>query len=456
MVRFYALLSILLFGIFFSCNDKGNFDIGSGLVDTESSIYETQDFTVSLSTVIIDSIRTSQASRLLVGKHSSNVTGSLETVSYFSINMNSDLASINKNEVGEFLDSLKLTLHYSDFYIGDTTKQVTIQLFRLTDRLKYVKNTEFGDHFYNTTSFPHEANPIAEFDFFPEPTRRERNKRDSIVLNVDLGFAQDLIDFDQNYLNKGDDATDQKEKYQDFIKGFALKLKSDDLILSFGADTANVKFDLYTHMPDYYDRVNRYRISIASGISSDKNNFIQAISDRSTTAFAPLNNQKESLPSVNSGDRTFVQGLGGIVTRVDFPNMNDVFAYDDRVIVKAELILYASQENDSIPKVLNFLEVGKNNLIGNALMVQKGSQTEYLRADRRQDKNHYDHYYYATDITQFLTSKLGNYHFDTNNGLIVTVPMADLQSKTDRLILNGENTPRNFSPKLKLYFLKYE
>ena len=455
MVRFYTLISILLLGLFFSCSDKGNFDIGVGLVDTESSVYESQDFTVSLSTVIIDSLRTSASSRLMVGKHTSDVTGSLEAISYFSIDMNSSLGSINKNERDEVLDSLKITMHYSDFFIGDTTKQVTIQLFRLTERLMFVKNNDFGENFYNTTSFPYEATPIGEYSFLPEPRTSES---DSIVFHVDLGFAQDLIDFDENYLNTGDNASDQKEKYQEFVKGFAIKLKSDNLILSFGSDTASIKFDLYTNVPDYYVRVNRYRIPIASGNTSDVNHFIQGISDRSSTDFAMLTDQKDKLLSINTDNKTFIQGLGGIVTRVDFPNMNDIFAFTDRVMVKAELVLYASEQNeaDFLPSSLHFYEGNKNNILGDPVIVQLGTQRAYCVAEKRLDKNQYDSYYYATDITQFLTSKLGNYNFDVNNGLIVTVPMTDLQYMAGMLILNGENAPKNFSPKLKLYFLKYE
>ena len=449
MVRIHTLLSILLTGIFFSCNDRGNFDIGTGLVDTESSIYETQDFKVGLSTVMIDSISTARSGRLIVGKRSSDVAGSVEATSYFSLNMNIDLASINKNEVGEFLDSVKMVLPYSDFFIGDTTKQLTLQLFRLTERLEFIKN-DGGDNLYNKSSFPHENTPLVEYRFFPTV-----NKNDSLVFHIDLGFGQELIDFDQNYLNKGDSHIDAKEKYQNYIKGFALKLKADNTILSF--DTIGVKFDIYTHIPEYYVRVKKYTVSMASGIYSDSNHFIQAVTDRSSTAFSSLTNQKEKLLSVNSGDKTFIQGLGGVVTRVDFPNMNDIFAYTDRVMVKAELILYASEKNDTIPRTLNFFESNKQNAVGSVLeMPLSNNQRTILNANKRRDKNHYDRYYYSIDITQYLTSKLGNYQFDANNGLIVSTPMLDFRSKADVLILNGENTPINFSPKLKLYFLKYE
>ena len=450
MVRIYTLLSILLTGIFFSCNDRGNFDIGTGLVDTESSIYETRDFKVGLSTVALDSIYTARSSRLIVGKRLSDVVGSVEAVSYFSLNMNVDLASINKNEVGEFLDSVKMVLPYSDFFIGDTTKQLTLQLFRLTERLKLAKN-DGGDNLYNTSSFPHENTPLVEYSFFPTV-----NKNDSLVFHVDLGFGQELIDFDQNYMDKGDSHLDAKEKYQNYIKGFALKLKADNTILSF--DTIGVKFDIYTHIPEYYARVKKYTVSMASGTFSDSNHFIQAITDRSSTAFSTLTDQKEKLLSVDSGDKTFIQGLGGVVTRIDFPNMNDIFAYSDRVMVKAELILYASEKNDTIPRTLNFFESNKQNIVGSVLEISFGSSNQrvVLNANKRADKNHFDRYYYSIDITRYLTSKLGNYQFDTNNGLIVSTPILDLRSKADVLILNGENTPINFSPKLKLYFLKYE
>ena len=450
MVRFYALV-ILLSGILLSCGDKGNFDIGTGLVDTESSVYETQDFTVSLSTVVLDSIRTSQGSRLIVGKRTSSVYGSLEAISYFSLDLNFTLAEINKNEKGESFDSMKVVLAYSDFFIADTTKEVTIQLFRMTERLKLIENDELGNHLYNTSSFPCENTPLAEYSFFPTA-----NRTDSLVFHVDTNFGQELIDFDKNYIDPGDNSNDVKEKYQNLVKGLVLKLKADDAFLSFNSDTSGVKFDIYTSVPGYYDQVHKYRISIASGVSSDENHFIQGFTDRSSTAFASLTSQREKLLSVNSGNRSYIQGLGGVVTRVDFPNMNNIFAYDDRVMVKAELVLYAAEENDSLPTYLTFYESNKYNTMGRPLVMSHGSQSSNLTAYKRADKNYYDKYYYASDITQYLTSSLGNYQFDLNNGLIVSIPDVDLRFSAKSIIFNGENTDKTFSPKLKLYFLKYE
>jgi hypothetical protein len=65
--------------------------------------------------------------------------------------------------------------------------------------------------------------------------------------------------------------------------------------------------------------------------------------------------------------------------------------------------------------------------------------------------------YYAADITEYLTTQFSGNYFNKENGLLLTVPLSDLQTRADLLILNGEKKEINtFNPKLQLYFLKYE
>jgi len=433
---------ILVLGIsLFSCDSK-KFDIGEDLIDAQSGITIIDTFRVKLSTVKLDSLPTSGTNQLLCGKYSTNLTGSTELIPYFNFDLGSQITSITEDDI---LDSITLELGYSGYYVGDTTQVQTFSLYRLTEYLDFVDdNNNSGDYIYNISSFPHEEIPLGRVSFYP------RVSEDSIEFRIDNTLASELINLVLTDANETD-----ADKFNEYLKGFVLKSGSDSRsILGFTGDTSGVKLNIYTRVigPGESQK-KKYILPLAA----EGTRYNQAVSDRSNTAFAGLKIQDEEVPARNSGDRSFIAGSAGIVCRIDFPSLNDIFIYDDRVMIKAQLVLIPALENDMdfLPDALVFYASNKHNVVGSNLVTSSGSQPVPVQATLNRDKLYPENNYYIADITTYLTNEFAGNYYDTKNGLLITVPFSDLRTRADLMILNGENLER-YKPQLKLYFLKYE
>jgi len=451
MKKTNSLLVFVLGLILFSCNSKGNFDVGEDLIDTQSGILIVDTFQVRLSTVKLDSLPTSGTAQLLCGKYSTPVTGSTELIPYFNFDVGNELTAITEDDR---FDSITLKLGFNGYYMGDTTLVEHYRLYRLTQYLDFVKDDVKGDYIYNNTSFPHEDVPLGTISFFPNVSE------DSIEFRLDDAFGLELMNM---VLNDATELSDNEE-FNEYLKGFVLKSSTDSkAILGFKGDTSGVKINIYTHIIGPEEpQEKRYTIRLAQ---VEKTHYNQAVTDRTNTAFTGLLIQDEEIPARNSGNRSFIAGSAGVVSRIDFPSINDLFLYDDRVMIKAQLVFYPSVENDPkfLPQSVQFYESNKHNEVGTNLVTSSGSQTVAVQAtlqrvdlSKELDEDIYN-LYYAADITEYLTTQFSGNYFDKENGLMLTVPLSDLQTRADLLILNGEKTEINtFKPKLQLYFLKYE
>jgi hypothetical protein len=439
MKKTNSLLILIIGVLLYSCNS--NFDIGGDLVDTQSGIVIVDTFQLRLSTVLLDSVPTSGTTQLLCGKYTTLTTGSTEMIPYFNFDLGDELSSITEDDI---LDSVTLELGYSHYYMGDTTQLQVFSLYRLTEELDFIDSEITDDYIFNKSSFPHESTPMGTVSFHPYVSD------DSLEFRLDETFFRTLIS--KVIANSSDvDAS----MFNQYMKGFVLKSAADSKsILGFAGDTSGVKLNIYTHLigPEVVEK--RYTLPL----SSKGTHYHQAVSDRTGTPYASLRYQEEEIRATASNDKSFIAGGAGIVSRVEFPSLDDVFLYGDRVMIKAQLVLFPSTENDAdlLPQALVFYESDRHNSMGSALVSTSSSQAQSVQATLVPDKLYPENNYYIADITEYLTAQFSGNYYNTQNGLLVTIPYTDLQKTADLLVLNGEGYPKKFRPQLKLYFLKYE
>ncbi len=441
MNKYYFLLLFLT--ALASCNtDVGNFQIGEDLVDTKSSIVMVDSFMVKLSTVLLDSIPTSNPGQALVGKFEHTSVGTTELRTYFNFDFGNDASGINEDDI---FDSITVKLDYSGYSIGDTTALQQISLYRLTEQLAFRENEASQSYLFNTSSFSHETTPVGSYSFMPYPSRN------NIEFRIDDSLGKEIMEM---VLNDADEVS-TNTKFKAYLKGFALSASDESRsIIGFNSDTTSIQLRLYTHRLGYELEEKEYTFQLAA----EGSNYNQAITNRSGTDYAPLAVQKEELPSTQSGNLTYIQGSTGVVTRIDFPTLNEIYTYNDRVLIKAELVLVPSTLNDEnfMPETLHFYTTDRINRFGNNLTITASDNTEVsVEASLVMDLLYHENSYYVVDISEFLLDALAGNYYDTNEGLLVTLPTSDLLNKADLLILNGEHA-NDYQPKLNLYFLKYE
>ncbi len=436
-----SIFFILLLLIFVSCNkDNDDFDIGGDLVESHTSVVMIDTFSVKLSTVVYDSIFASAPGVALIGNYSNETIGDMESKFYFNIDMGNNDDLIDDEDI---FDSITVSLGYSEYYQGDTTELQEYYLYRLTERLK---PDDGNTYVYNTTEFDHEETPIDTLKFSPRPF-----KEDDVEQRINDDFGKELVDL---MLDGGDDIS-SNDRFQEYIKGFVLESSPDNnLILGFDTDTTSIKFNIYTH--ETLGHSNQSVISFY--ISNNGDNFNGTIADRSGTNYESLITMDEELPSSQTDDLTYIQAGAGIYTRIDFPSMESIFSYTDKLLVKAELILVPSQINDfeRIPESLIFYDTEKDNSQGDMLTYTTSTGEEMpWRASLSLDEPYNFNPYYEIDITNYLLSELSNNSYDHYNGLLASFSTATYYNSVEYLFLNDDKSNES-DTKLKLYFLKYE
>ena len=442
MIKHNILILVLLALV--SCNtDVGNFQIGEDLVEAKTSVVMIDSFSIKLSTVILDSISTSSTDYALIGKYDNEIVGSVEAMHYLNFELNGNQDLITEDDI---FDSITVSMQYSDYYIGDTSKIQEFSMYRLTEILEPDKSTE-SDYLYNINHFEHESSPIGthRFYFYPQVSK------DSIEFRIDDSLGLDIIDL----VNNDETEVSSSEKFLDYLKGFAIQSTSNEnLVIGFETDTSAIHLNIYTHRIGY-TAVNK---KFGFPISLNSPNFNGITTNRSETDFATLETQTEELPSSETNNISYLQGSVGVMTRIDFPTINSIYTYDDKVLVKAELVLRPSTINDKdlMPETLNFYTTGRKNKFGDNLVSTSSDGTETtIYANLVLDDMYPENSYYRVDITEFLLSELSGNYYDTDNGLLITLPITDLQNTIDLLILNGSGVS-NLKSKMNLYFLKYE
>ena len=358
-------------------------------METKSRIVMIDSFSVKLSTVLVDSISTAGADPALVGKYENETIGTTELRHYFNFDISESSVSLSDKDI---LDSLTVKLSYSGYYYGDTTQLQKLKIHRLTKQLAFFKNDVGQISLVNHNSFEYVPEPMGSLDFYPSPST------DGIEIRLEDSFGQELIDL---FLAKSEDVS-SNDKFNSYLKGFILKADPESkAIIGFNTSSSGIQLKLYTHRIELEKVENEYNFELAS----EGTHFNQSIADRTGTDYASLFSQREELLSMQTSNLTYIQGSEAVVTRIDFPALNEIYTYGDRVLIKAELVLIPSTLNNpkKLPSELNFYTTSRNNQILDNLTISSSASTPVsLAAKLVQDVMYPENNYYIADISNWM------------------------------------------------------
>ncbi len=421
-------------------NEEDSFEIGEDLIESKTKISMVDSFSVKLSTVVYDSIPTSGSDAALIGKYRNDITGSVQANTYFNFDLNTDLDKIDDETI---FDSITISLMHTGYWVGDSSELQNYQVYRLTDQLE-LQEDDFSDtYLFNTSNFPHEISPVGEIEFYPH------TYDETIEIRLDDEVGKEILQ-----LVKDDaDEVSTNDKFNEYLNGFVIKPTeySENAVNGFYADS--IVLNLYTHVVELESEETNYPFNI----TANSTHYNEIISDRSGTYFENLLTQREELKSTDAGDMCFLQGGSGIVVRIDFPTLNDIFSLENMVLLKAELVIrpIVNYRDVDFPESLFFYETDKINQFGEQVSYELNNETQYVYASLDEDELYNENTHYLADITSFISSQLAGNFYDTDNGLLLSVSQTELLTTVNHAIFYGENAS-SYKPSLNLYFLTYE
>ncbi len=429
-------LSIPLAVLFFvSCTKTSEFTIGDNFVESQTHLTVVDTFRVDVSTVLLDSLHTSGVSVAYAGRYHDNDFGKITCTSYFTFNYQY-FSTLSEDAI---YDSAAIVLSYSGYSLGDTTALLNLDVHRVTEEIKPFSN----GYLYNNTTFEYQAEPLGSVNFYPAP-----GSGDSTISIPVNSFGGELFELIKN---RGEEVS-SSNWFSGYLKGLAITCGNQgNSIIGFKADESHLLIKIYYHentaLPVERDKLPS--ISIGMGQSAYMFNSLNLdFSD------SPLENIRETMneiPSAESGNRAYLQGITGLLPKFRFPTLQNVLMEKRLKILKAELVFEPvknSYEKIPLPDRLYLYETDRLNRMNRILTDANGDP---VTSTLVLDEVFNEETYYTIDITSFIVDELADRYFDYNHGLLLGLNQNSLRSSFSRMILENGHP----GVKLKVYFLSY-
>lgn len=446
---FFLVIASLL-----SCKKEGtisllnlNDNIGAEITDSA---------TVYAATYQLDPLPTSGTGVMLVGNMNDVFTGNLTVSAYFRIG-NSSLSATTLPE-DAVLDSISLALPYEGYYYGDTTQTQGLALHKLTEAMELINESNAweedekpvfasGSALFSNSSFTYETQILGTASFRPKPNKTT----DTVFIKIDPSFASTLWD---KIKNNNSQITNEEE-FLEYIKGFALVPTTQTSVIT-AFPTDSIAINVYY---SYIRTTDGKQIQESINMKIDDNayqfNHIQV--DRSQSSLKNLRfGVKGELSGAETGQQVALQGLSGLVTKIQFPYLHAFVNQTDVVINKAEL----SIETPTTSYVLFSPPVALNIMLADQYGIPKSlltgsydnsyTQSAYLTNDISGGTSSGK---YTFNLTEYVSAYKGADE-DEKSALYLTIPVSDLLTRTNRLLIGAGNGEPPI--KLRIIYTKYK
>ena len=299
--------------IFFACQLEDPKEIGAGLNPGTGNfgVVYTDTLTLRTSTVLVDSVVTSQSVRPIVGYYNDPASGTVACRSFFQCIYSSEKFDLGANPL---YDSTTLFL-ISDSLSADLKKPIAqnLKVYRLTGDFDGARN------YLNTDDFAFDPAPVGQYTY-NRPANSTR-KADTLRIRLNEATGQGLLSAYRNTLTETD--------FTAAFKGLAV-----------GSDEANNTLSRFAlgAVVMYYHNAGETAAK-AVNFSASFGRFFNQIKSVRTGALGGLRKAYDAVPSTTTGNLTYIQSGTGLKTRIEMPSLKDLGKNRDIIINEARLVL---------------------------------------------------------------------------------------------------------------------
>lgn len=446
---FFSLLILLA-----SCNSNGfeEQELGGNLIDNSTDVRLIDTFTINTSTVIVDSMATSGANSLTVGRYVDPLLGKVRSTGYSKIGLGTGGFKLEKNDQPVY-DSIVFITYYANAFYGDTTKTQNLSMHRVVEEIE----VEDDGKLYNVKKFDFEEESLGQKSFKARPKRVRKNDKNQDVkynfrMHLNDSFGEELI---QMAIRKSDTLTDVNI-WENYMQGVALRSDDDDdaAMLNFLVGDTLMKIRLYYREKsgENTDKVLHHDFPIGQSAGFRFSNYE---SDRTGTLIEDLKEQEKEISADLTEDMTFIQGGVGLLTKVDIPHLKELAKIGlSGSLLDAKLIFYAkpgTHDKDiyRLPDLFNiYLTDDQNRILPGLINPTNGQLLNSIFAE---DKEYEENSFYAFDLTSYVNNVLVNGE-EEDQALLISLPFATLSSQMDRMVITNDKSS-DFEIKLKATYV---
>gem|GEM_PF-248505 len=422
---------VLLLFLISSCK-KPDISFGSQFLNNSNTqVVYVDTVTTEITTVYIDSFKTSGIDGSVAGIYSDPYFGTAKAKSYLQVAPPSYKDSFSN----AIFDSLELLLHLNKTFYGDTLKPLTLQVFRLAQN---IKPTSGASYIFSNDSFAVYESPLAQKTFTLRP-----NGSDSIIhihLHDELGVEW------LNMLASSADAMKSSDAFINYFKGFCIAPAGQSAFV-FGF-TDSVIARLHYKTKGIFLTAKQVDFSLYNKDYQFENISV----DRTGTALSNISATNNEINTSLTSSVGYLQGTTGTVIKFRFPYLRSMLQTAGYVqLMSAQLKVKPVNGTFGgiypLPPKLILSSTDASNKIGTAISDASGNiQTGALQIDEL-----YGNTYYSYDITSYLKSIIS---ISTNNsyGLIISPASPQFETTFNRVLI-GDNKNKTSQTQLILYYL---
>lgn len=431
----YKLLLILIIPLIISCVDESS-DVGGKWVDSSFRNVLVDTCTVQLSTILTDSITTSGDTITQIGRYSDDYRGAIHSGFFTEYNTASTTFHPDKRYV---FDSITIALTPSGDIIGDTLSSLqNASIYRLTENLELTSD----NYLYNTSSFKYNETPLTTFSYRPRPKSKEQ-----FEVRLPDTFGEEFFEL----IEKQSIFLDSQERFRQYFPGLTI-LPDDNgsCITGFAVNDTSMCLKIY------YREIHTSTVERTLTFTPNSTYcFTQASQDFNNTPFQGiLPGTHDAMPSDKSQHMSYLQGLSGVYTKLEFPYLNNLRSEGDMITIEsAMLYLYPVQgtygDDIPLPESLTLYTADENDVAQGVITDSSGEEVQ--TGNLVTDDVHA--IYYSFDLTSFMQSNLGTIGMNRQN-LMLMLPNEKFLSTPEGLILGDSYHEKN-NIKLRILFKVY-
>ncbi|SDW38578.1 protein of unknown function [Lutibacter oricola] len=435
MKQYFIVIFIGLISLFSCSDDSKLYEVGVDFLETDQHLFQTDTITLEASTIIADSLITSDSGRLLIGKLQNETFGNLTSQSYLKYTPST--FTIDTDAV---FDSVALVMHYDRYYYGDTTLVQTYKIHEVIE--KFEPNDEDDDlYFYNTSFLDFDSEILGEASFTPYP-----NKKDSISITLKNEFGKSLFDKIKN--NEIETTSDLEKEF----RGITIVPENEtNTILGFKYSTGSTynysAIRFFYSIDDDDDEDNDYILDFT--LTGTNTTFNSITSDKSTTQISSLTDSEDILSSSNTSNKVYLQSGTGVAMRVDIPNLKSLNDLEnDGTALSAVLKMYPDKNSYNEINLIDSLAVyvvDKKNRKIQQLTSYSGNSVyaQLISTDNEFDNN----IYYTADVSYF-TEEILTSSYNLDYSLMLEFP--ENTKSINQLLIHDSESPEDSNLKMKL------
>jgi len=423
----YILPILTIFATIFFTNceeDSAIFTLGEDYVESQTQLNLIDTFSVKLSTVLLDSVVTSNKDNILVGHYEDETFGKISSDSYIQMGIPTSYVADDLEE--DTYDSLTLELSFNYNTLGDLEKEISISIHQLTETIELNDD----DELCSFDSFDYDPNPIGSITFTPED-------EDSLTIKLDDDLGQQIF----AKMKEDEDIFGDTDQFVDYFPGLVLVADDSYSESIVGFTASSTKMILHTTRPSLENLSMAFTFSI---FESDKQ-FNNISHDFSGTNLSSLNNQKVALQNSTTDELAFLHGGIGLAIKVEFPSLENLLLLERGIIKNVKLTLtpkVGSYEEFDLPTSLLVYESDEKNRIHE-------DYGEVSYSDLIVDKIYNETTTYIFDLSSYIELEMEDYYIDPDKGLIITP--TNMNYGFPRLLADCSGN----KVKLEIYYLSY-